>query len=139
FDRLRGRVIEAGSRGIYVAYTVFDGWQVLGSDGCGEGWAYMAHNPANNIHGLSMTVSDAYTLNNSTWVALMDSYVDKVVDTLSDLDNVLYEVLNEAPGSSNQWQEHVVNRIHNRESSRPKQHPVGRSANDWQTSDAASN
>jgi hypothetical protein len=137
FDRLRARVIEAGNHGIYVAYLLFDGWALLGTDG--QEWTYMAHNPANNINGLSMTMSDVFTLNNSNWVSLMDAYVDKVVDTLNDLDNVIYEVLNEAPGSSNSWQEHVVNRIHAREASLLKQHPVGRSANDWRTTDATSN
>jgi hypothetical protein len=137
FDRLRARVIQAGSQGIYVSYLLFDGWQILGTNG--QAWSYMPYNPANNVNGYSMALSDVYTLNNSTWVALMDAYVDKVVDTLNDLDNVLYEVLNEAPGSSNPWQEHVVNHIHAREATLPKQHPVGRSANDWQTSDATSN
>src|SRR5205085_3160922 len=137
FDRLRARVIEAGNRGIYVSYMLFDGWQILGTNG--QAWSYMPYNPANNVNGYSMALTDVYTLNNSAWVALMDAYTDKVVDTLNDLDNVLYEVINEAPGSSNQWQEHVVNRIHSREATRVKQHPVGRSANDWQTSDANSN
>ena len=140
FDRLRSRVIQAGNGGIYVDYCLFDGWQILGDGKApSTAWTYMPHNPANNVNGYSMTVSDVYTLNNPTWVALMDAYVDKVVDTLNDLDNVLYEVINEAPVSTNQWQEHIVNRIHTREAGLPKHHPVGRSCNDWQTTDATSN
>ncbi len=140
FDRLRARVIQAGNSGIYVDYCLFDGWQILGSGNTqSTAWTYMPHNPANNVNGYSMTVSDVYTLNNSIWVALADAYVDKVVDTLNDLDNVLYEVINEAPSATNQWQEHVVNRIHAREATLAKQHPVGRSSNDWQTTDTASN
>ena len=139
FDRLRARVIAAGERGIYVAILLFDGFWINGGDG--TGFSYSFHNPANNVNGLSMTRADVYTMNNSAWVALLDAYVDKVIDTVNDLDNVLYEVINEAPASSRLWQYHIINHIHSYEAGKAKQHPVGMSSYDYQTAslDATSN
>jgi len=36
--------------------------------------------------------------------SLQEAYVLKVVDTLNDLDNVLYEISGDAPASSRDWQ-----------------------------------
>ena len=51
------------------------------------------------------------------------AYIRKVVDTLGDLDNVLYEVTNE--GGNKDWDRFVVDTVHAYEKTRPKQHPVG--------------
>jgi hypothetical protein len=51
--------------------------------------------------------------------------VRKVIDTVNDLDNVLYEIGNEIPIESKDWQCHMVNYIKEYEGSKPKQHPVG--------------
>jgi hypothetical protein len=49
-----------------------------------------------------------------------------VIDTLNDLDNVLYEIANESvfPESVN-WQYHMINYIKSYEANKAKQHPVG--------------
>lgn len=127
FDRLRARVIAAGERGIYVSVMLFDGWWIDGgsSTELASNWNNHFYNPANNINGLSMQKSDVYTLNNASWVALMDAYARKAVDTVNNLDNVLYEISNEAPVASKDWQYHMVNLIKNYEAGLPKQHPVG--------------
>ena len=49
----------------------------------------------------------------------------KVLDTLNDLDNVLYEISNESHGDATEWQNHMVDFIKEYESTKPKQHPVG--------------
>jgi hypothetical protein len=36
-------------------------------------------------------------------VAIQEAYVKKVIDTVNDLDNVLYEISNESRGSSDEW------------------------------------
>jgi hypothetical protein len=54
-----------------------------------------------------------------------ETYVRKVIDTLNDLDNVLYEITNESPISTKDWQYHMVSYIKRYEASKPKQHPVG--------------
>jgi hypothetical protein len=50
-----------------------------------------------------------------------------VIDTVNDLDNVLYEISNESTGTSNNttWQYHMINYIKSYESGKPNQHPVG--------------
>jgi len=51
--------------------------------------------------------------------------VRKVIDTVSDLDNVLYEISNENHPPSTEWQYHMIRFIKEYEAGRPKQHPVG--------------
>ena len=78
-------------------------------------------------------------MNNPSLVALMDSYVDKVIDTVNDLDNVLYEISNQEPPGSRAWQYHIIDHIHAYEASKPKQHPVGMTAYDLTSTDQTSN
>ena len=56
--------------------------------------------------------------------ALQEAYVKRVIDTVNDLDNVLYEISNESPTGSEDWQYHFVDFIHGYEATKPKQHPV---------------
>src|SRR5262249_32262724 len=51
--------------------------------------------------------------------------VRKVIDTVNDLDNVLYEIANESGSYSTAWQYHMIDVVHQYEAGRPKQHPVG--------------
>jgi hypothetical protein len=53
------------------------------------------------------------------------AYIRKVIDTVNDLDNVLYEVANEASPDSVVWQYNVINYVKEYEAAMPKQHPVG--------------
>jgi hypothetical protein len=64
-------------------------------------------------------------LANPQMTALQEAYVRKVVDTVNDLDNVLYEISNESSGDSKDWQYHMINFIKEYEKTKPKQHPVG--------------
>jgi len=60
--------------------------------------------------------------------SLQEAYIRKVVDTLNDLDNVLYEISSDAPASSREWQYHMINYLKNHQAKKPKQHPVGMSS-----------
>jgi hypothetical protein len=51
------------------------------------------------------------------------AYLNMVVDTVNDLDNVLYEVINE--GGEKSWDWWVVDTMHKLESTKGKRHPVG--------------
>ena len=127
FDRLRARVVEAGSKGIYVSVMLTNGIFVERADN----FAYsMYRHPANNVNRAlsSLTNLTQYTLSNTEWVKYMDAYVDKVVDTVNDLNNVLYEISNEAQPNTSACQEHVINRMHTREAGKQKQHFVGKTA-----------
>jgi hypothetical protein len=49
-----------------------------------------------------------------------------VIDTVNDLDNVLYEISNEPSGAGVvQWEYHFIQVVKQYEATKPKQHPVG--------------
>jgi hypothetical protein len=58
-------------------------------------------------------------------LALQEAYVREVIDSIHDLDNVLYEISNEAGEGSIFWQYHMINYVKEHESGKDKQHPVG--------------
>jgi hypothetical protein len=101
FDRLRDRVIAAGNEGIYVAVMLFDGWALHLSpppDNV-EGHPFHAANNINEI-GVSSIVDYQVLPLDPRVQALQEAYIRKVVDTVHDLPNVLYEVANESSGDS---------------------------------------
>ena len=58
-----------------------------------------------------------------------EAYVRKVVDTVNDLDNVLFEISNENHWDSFEFEEHFMNYVRQSEGGKPKQHPVGLTSN----------
>jgi hypothetical protein len=132
FERLRSRVRAAGERGIYVSVMLFEGWGLhhanRGRD-APAGWAWRGHpfHPENNVNGINAGADgdegEVHRLTNPKVTAIQAAYIRKVVDTVNDLDNVLYEVINE--GGEKEWDWWVVKTLHDAERSRPKQHPVG--------------
>ena len=70
---------------------------------------------------------DFFSLNCPQLLAQQKAYVRKIIETLNDLDNVLYEVCNEVPDRPEafDWMEHLAAFIHATEAEMPKQHPVG--------------
>jgi Chitobiase/beta-hexosaminidase C-terminal domain/Family of unknown function (DUF6298)/Putative collagen-binding domain of a collagenase len=134
FDRLRSRVIEAGERGIYVSVMLFQGFSSQRKTiGAGNPWTGHPFNLNNNINGINGDPSgndngeEVHSLVVPAITSLQEAYVRKVVDTLNDLDNVLYEISGDAPASSRQWQYHMISHLKNYEAIKPKQHPVGMS------------
>ena len=133
FERLRSRVQAAGERGIYVGVMFFEGWGLMHGNrrpNTEDGWAWRSHpfNPANNINNLTIEGSDAlsgrvHTLRNPEANKLQAAYLRKVVDTVNDLDNVLYEVINE--GGEQEWNWWVIRTVQEHQQTKPKQHPVG--------------
>jgi len=81
-----------------------------GSGYVGAGLTY--NTLQNNAHGKKV-------------LALQEAYVRKVVDTVNDLDNVLYETCNEAGPYSTEWQYYIINFVKQYEAGKAKQHPVG--------------
>ena len=51
-----------------------------------------------------------------------------MVDTLNDLDNLIYEISNESHTGSTAWQYHMIDFIRSYEATKPKQHPIGMTA-----------
>ena len=68
---------------------------------------------------------ETHTLQNPDVTRLQEAYVRKVVDTLNDLDNVLWEISNESHTDSIRWHYHMIRFIRQYEASLPKQHPIG--------------
>lgn len=135
FERLRKRVIKAGERGIYVSVMLFEGWGLRHGNrnraNAPDGWAYRSHpfHPDNNIKGITGDLNgdghvlEVHSLDNPDITPLQKAYIHKVIDTVNDLDNVLFEVANE--GGEKEWNWWVVNTVHEYEKTKPKQHPVG--------------
>jgi hypothetical protein len=134
FDRLRSRVIAAGKRGIYVGVMLFQGFSLdkRGKKDDGEN-AYNGHpmHAANNINGIdgdpygNGTGHQVHTLEVPDITALQEDFVRKTIDALNDQDHVLWEISNESHAESVEWHYHLIDLIHDYESTKPKQHPVG--------------
>jgi len=138
FDRLRARVIAAGERGIYVSIMLFNGWGVEPFEDMGlPGNPWLGHpfHRDNNVNGVDGDVNgndqgdEVHTIGTEprhvTRLKRQEAYVGQVIDTVNDLDNVLYEVGNEIVEASTEWQYHIIRYVKNYESRQPKQHPTG--------------
>lgn len=132
FKRMRQRVIEAGERGFYVSIMLFDGWSVDEKNAVyGNPWPghYLnRENNANGVDGDPENVGDGRATHQLLVPAVtrvQERYVGKVIDTVGDLPNVLYEISNESGGYSYEWQYHMIRYIHQVEARRPMRHPVG--------------
>ena len=132
FDRMRSRVIEAGQHSMYVSVMLFNGWSIEDKNrGGGNPWPGHPYHRDNNINGIDGDPNgdnegnEIHTLLIPEVTALQEAYVRKVIDTVNELNNVMYEISNESHGDSQDWQYHLTNYIKQYESSKPKQHPVG--------------
>ena len=128
FSRLRERVIAARDRGIYVSVMLFGGmW------GTEHAYTWVGHpfNKSNNISGINPDFNndnlglEVYTLQDTSVLTIQKALATKVIDTLNDLDNVIYEVANEVKNYSTQWQYEIIRHIKSEEAGKPKRHLVG--------------
>ena len=148
FDRLRDRVIAAGQRGIYVAVMFFDGWALHLSPAPDHVEGHPFH-AANNLNGVGIgSIVDYQVLPLDPGVqARQEAYIHKVVDTLHNLPNLLWEVANESSGGgtvdpafakalgqagtpewgdSTTWQYWVIDRVRQHEAEMGyDRHPMG--------------
>ena len=129
FGRLRERVVRAGERGFYVSVMLFNGWSIH-DNGEGNPWDRHPFNRLNNVNGIDGDPDargdgvDVHTLRLPTVTRFQDSYVRKVVETVGDLDHVLWEISNESPGASRDWQYHLIQFLKDLEEP-VRRHPVG--------------
>jgi len=107
---------------------LFEGW---GVQHVADAWKAHPFHPENNVNGLNGDADgdgrglEVHTLRVPAVTRLQEAYVRKVIDTINDLDNVLYEIANESGDYSTEWQEHFIRFIHDYEKGKPRQHPVG--------------
>jgi hypothetical protein len=132
FDRLRMRTQALNNAGIYVGVYLFTG-EWLNIFRCpSDGYPFTGANNINNlddgytagkkgIGSITMSAPNAIT-------RFQDAYVEKVIDTLNDLPNVLWIVSEEAPANSTWWNDHQISHVRAYESRKPHQHPIGYAA-----------
>jgi len=110
---------------------LFQGWSLSVSGKGLDPWKVHPFNARNNVNdvGVSPIGWDVrehlslHSVHDPRVLARQEAYVRKVIDTVNDLDNVLYEIINE--GGTLEWQIHMVDYVHSYERGKPKQHPVG--------------
>jgi hypothetical protein len=132
FDRLRARTEALNKAGIYAGIYLFTG-EFLNLYRCvTDGYPFTG---ANNINGIDDGYKDGPQGNGSIDMTaanaitrFQDAYVDKVIDTLNDLPNVLWIVSEEAPPSSLWWNDHLIAHLKSYEATKPFQHPAGYAA-----------
>jgi hypothetical protein len=125
FDRMRARVIQAGQNGIYVSVMLFNGYMWQFDEISTDGNPFETGNNANSIACDGICPSDNSQISAQAW-SYEQAYLRKVVDTVNDLPNVMYEVSNEAGSPySDSWQSSVISFVKEYESTKPFQHPVG--------------
>lgn len=133
FDQLRSVVVQARDRGIYVSVMLFNSWGISRYGGAQHNtWPYHPFNLTNNVNGINGDPNgdnmgfEYHSEQIPAILALHQAYVRKVVDTVNDLDNVIYEICNEDDRQiSVNWQYNLINFVRNYEASKPKQHMVG--------------
>jgi hypothetical protein len=132
FDRLRARTEALNRAGIYAGVYLFTGEWLNVFRCSSDGYPFTG---ANNINGvddgykggkkgtgaITLTAPNAIT-------TFQDAYVEKVIDTLNDLPNVLWIVSEEAPANSTWWNDHQIAHVRAYESKKPHQHPIGYAA-----------
>ncbi len=153
FNRLLQRAGEAGlptpsrTTPIYFGVMPFEGFSITntvpdcntppGSVGPLDSWFGHPYNVENNVQrvngdphntgqGLGLLTygdPDFATIN-----ALQDAYVQHFVQTVNGLDNILYEIVNEAPRCPSDqldtWERHIIKVIRDAEKNTQRQHPV---------------
>ena len=132
FDRLRARVEALDKAGIYAGVYLFTGEYLLKYRCASDGYPLTG---ANNINGVDdgyaggKQGTNAVTMNApNTLTKFQDAYVEKAIDTLNDLPNVLWVVSEEAPGNSLWWNNHQISHLRAYESGKAHQHPIGYAA-----------
>jgi hypothetical protein len=132
FDRLRARTQALNKAGIYAGVYLFTG-EWLNIFRCSDdGYPFTGANNINRVddgyvRGLKGTGSITMTGPNAI-TKFQDAYVEKVIDTLNDLPNVLWIVSEEAPSDSIWWNDHQISHIRAYESGKAHQHPIGYAA-----------
>lgn len=138
FERLRARAIAARDNNIYLSVMLWHsfGWEngnqrLVGNNA----WRYHPFKSSNNIQGVNCDENangwgDDLGLLNNPCQSYQEAYIRQAVDSVNDLDNILYEVCNECYGGGSYvdnypWQNYMATYIKNYELTKPKQHPVG--------------
>ena len=130
FDRLRERTKALRDAGIYAGVYLFSAEWLNVFRCSGDGFPFTGANNVNGIDdgytGGSKKGTGAITMTAPNSITrFQDAYVEKVIDTLNDLPNVLWIVSQEAPKGSAWWNSHQIAHVRGYESKKPQRHPIG--------------
>jgi hypothetical protein len=114
FDRLRSRVIQLQQNGIYAIVQLFDGFSLVQYRCSADGYPLTGSNNINGVDDGGGTGSMTMTAPN-TITSYQEAFVKKVVDTLNDQPNVVWEISEEAPDNSAWWHSFVIDLLHHYE------------------------
>jgi hypothetical protein len=124
FDSIRQIVAYAGTQGIIVQLCILDGWHASSLEfnpnppDITRSWGlkYDYYVQGNNINNLNVTSeSDLYNSSHPVY-AYQKALVEKIVDTMGDLPNIVFEIANEAglfltPPGRVGWQIQLANHL----------------------------
>ena len=124
FDRLRARALQLNDAGIYAGVYFFTGEWLNVFRCAGDGHPLTGTNNINSIEdgggadSMLMSAPNAIT-------AVQDALVEKMIDTLNDLPNILWLVSEESPANATWWNDHLIDHARAYEAGKPFQHPIG--------------
>jgi hypothetical protein len=123
FNRLRERVERLNAAGIYAGVYLFTGEWLAAFRCANDGYPLDGRNNINGVDagpgtgGIGMFAPNAVT-------AAQDRFVEKMIDTLNDLPNVVWATSEETPAES-WWNAHQIDHVAAYERTKPLQHPIG--------------
>lgn len=127
FERLRGLCTAARERGLFLQLITLDAWMLKHA----HLWRLHAFHRDNNINGVDGDPANTGTgtdgqqgfcsLGNLRAMEFQKGYLRKLVDAVSDFDNVLIEIANENYYSE-AWERHLCEFIREYELAKPRQH-----------------
>jgi inhibitor of KinA sporulation pathway (predicted exonuclease) len=127
FDMLRERILQIQMRGMYCSVMLFGSHNRMKSNFQDVTW-----HPFNNINA---ALAEAFDVNNGysfftthhKALEIQRKLVRKFIDSLNDVDNLIWEIMNEPGGrlEAVRWHKEMIDYVKSYESSKPKQHLVG--------------
>jgi len=89
FERLRQRVMASRDQGVYVAIIFFEAHSLKTNRGNHLTQPFMK---ANNCNAIDVSGRRAYSVEDKELLEIQEAYIRKVIETVGDLDNVLYDI-----------------------------------------------
>jgi hypothetical protein len=107
---------------------LFEGW---GNQFIKNSFESDPFNPNNNINNIDVDLNkdsvalEIHQLAIPEITNIQKEYIRKVIQSVNEFDNVIYEIGNEIHVSSTDWQYEMIRFVKEYEKNMPKQHPVG--------------
>jgi hypothetical protein len=133
FARLRARVERAAARGLHVVVMLWNGWSIR-DNGEGNPWPRHPFHRDNNVNGIDGDPAGTgsgeavHTLRVPAVARVQERYLARVVEAVGHLDAVLWEIANESPPASREWQRAMLRRLRVLAGARGAARPAGLTA-----------